>query len=286
MMKESEITIILKWLNTIKVDMADDPILVGGFKYINHKLAEIHGFFEPLNRYMIEVAIAIRDVGKQLNIAQRTFEFEMAEKLANDTDVRDQKSYADREALAKSMLKNNLDEIQDLEQQLHNLKQFERILKLKSSNLQRINRDIRLQERALSTDLRLSMQTPGIPDDSESDYESSFDKIKKRKLEEEEFPDDFFESVEKDPVEKIETEKDTTHEEKDPVKGKSKKESSKMTLSEEEDLDGEIDSVLKEDDLSSVLVEKTPEDEPDKYFEKEKLDDDEEIDISALFADL
>lgn len=297
-MKDSEVNKILKWLEEIRVDIADDPFTAGGPRYISKKLAEIHGYLEPLTNYQMQVMLELRRCENQLMIAQREFEFEIAEKLANDPDVRVQKSLRDREALAKSMLKHLVEKIEDLRQEQHSLEQFLRIIRLKSTNLNRANRDIRLQERAIYTELKLSGSAPNTLPDEPSEFRGAYEVVK---MKDEDFPEDLFEeweekepdsvkkepeSVKKVPKKPLEAKKIEPKKIAEPKPTKNKVEvrepeiPQKLSDAEEKDLDSEIKTTLT-GDLDSVLAEDS---EEPKSEEKKVSVDDEEIDIDQLFG--
>jgi hypothetical protein len=153
-MENDRIQQIIKRMDEIYVKLDPNPIRLGP-SYIHEKLTMCSDFLQEIENIFAEIFTEEMDKRKSLNQKEQLYQLELEEKLAKDPEVRKQKSMSDREAFAKSLLRDLEKEIHQLETELLDLSHLKKIINLKNKQLKRANSDIRLQNDAIKSAIKL-----------------------------------------------------------------------------------------------------------------------------------
>lgn len=139
----------------LEIRVVFEPETVPRPAFINEKIWECHRLIEEVERVHIEITKEMSVLQRSLNDTTAEYQSKKEECLMRE-DIRQLPSIKDREAKANQSLKEELDRIKTLENELSSLNNLLRAVDLKMKNLNRLNADIRLQVRVLEQQVRLN----------------------------------------------------------------------------------------------------------------------------------
>lgn len=154
-MEDERVDEIFTRLEEIDIELDYDPIERGP-KFLNNMVASCRNYTTEVQKYMRECQMYMRTVARQLRTAEAQFQLEYNDLMANDPDIVQMRglSRADREALANTKLREQIQEITGLEMSLTDAGHVETVIDSKLRELRDINRDIRLQKRLIEDEIQ------------------------------------------------------------------------------------------------------------------------------------
>jgi hypothetical protein len=145
---------IFSFITDNSIELSEDPLRMGP-KYLNGKVAECRNLTTRLQEYE-RVVIQYRLIeDRTLNNLESTYEMTYNDMLANDPRVLKKTSAKDREATVKSILQDQITEIEQCKSRLTDLGHVQSIIKSKLVEFQHTNRDIRLQMQIIQDEIKL-----------------------------------------------------------------------------------------------------------------------------------
>lgn len=123
--------------------------------YINEKIGECHVAIEEVERFNIEVSKEISITTQAFNSASSEYNMKKQTLLTENKEVLSFQNIKDREAKANSFLKQELETVTSLENEVEDLNNLLKVINLKIKNLNRINTDIKMQLRLLEAQIKL-----------------------------------------------------------------------------------------------------------------------------------
>lgn len=153
-MKDERVDEIFARLEDIDIELDYDPIERGP-KFLNNMVASCRNYTTEVQRYMRECQMYRRTIERKLRTAEAEYELEYNHLMANDEEIIQMRalSRVDREALAKTKLRERVEEITALELALTDSGHVETVIDSKLRELRDINRDIRLQKRLIEDEI-------------------------------------------------------------------------------------------------------------------------------------
>lgn len=153
-MNDERVEEIFARLAEINIELDYDPIERGP-KFLNHMVAKCRNSTTEVQKYMRECQMFIRTIQRQLRTAEARFQIEYNELMANDPDIAKMRAHsrADREALANTKLREQIEEINQLELAVTDAGHVETVIDSKLRELRDVNRDIRLQKRLIEDEI-------------------------------------------------------------------------------------------------------------------------------------
>ena len=145
-------------------------------RYINQKIGECHAYIEEVEHFSIEVSREVSVLEQALNNSTAEYD-EKKEGLLLREDIKNLPNIRDREAKANQHLKEELDRIKTYKNDLSAMLRLEKDLHVKMKNLDRVNKDIKSQLRAMEAQMRIMGGSPGGAVDAAS--KSLIDEFKK-----------------------------------------------------------------------------------------------------------
>jgi len=131
-------------LDEFYVRLEKDPTVMGP-SYVHEKLKECRDYSIEIEELLIEFYDVQRRVKNMLTAHKRAYEAEKSELLVLDDEVRKGKSASDRTAIAEYKLKDDQEKINNLEEQLVNVRYVLKAVELKKEGMNRTNNDIKKQ---------------------------------------------------------------------------------------------------------------------------------------------
>ena len=137
-MKEERIDEIFNFIEESNIDLDEDPIRKGP-KYLNKMVAETRNLSNHIQKYEREVAKEKLSFERALNKKEAEFELQKNDLMSNDPSVMNKSSVKDREAAVHNMLKDLVEEIQNIKNNLTDLGHVETVINSKIRELKDCN---------------------------------------------------------------------------------------------------------------------------------------------------
>jgi hypothetical protein len=129
-------------------------------RYINQKIGECHSYIEEVEHSSIEVSREISVLEQALNNSTAEYDAKKEGLLLRE-DIKNLPNIRDREAKSNQYLKEELDRIKTYKNNLSAMLRLEKDLHVKMKNLDRVNKDIKSQLRAMEAQMRIMGGSPG-----------------------------------------------------------------------------------------------------------------------------
>jgi hypothetical protein len=155
-------------------------------RYINQKIGECHAYIEEVEHSSIEVSREISALEQALNNSTAEYDSKKEGLLLRE-DIKNLPNIRDREAKANQYLKEELDRTKTYKNDLSAMLRLEKDLHVKMKNLDRVNKDIKSQLRAMEAQMRIMGGSPGGAIDAAS--KSLIDEFKKTMTDTDSFED-------------------------------------------------------------------------------------------------
>lgn len=128
-------------------------------RYINKKIGECHACIEEVEHFSIEVSREISVLEQALNNSTAEYDSKKEELILKE-GTKELPSIKDREAKANQQLREELGRIKEYKSQLTALVRLEKDLHAKMRNLDRVNKDIKTQQRVMEAQMKLLGNAP------------------------------------------------------------------------------------------------------------------------------
>jgi hypothetical protein len=149
-------------LIAINMEISNGTVMVPDPSYINRKIGECHIYIGEVEKFYINVSKEISVIQRALNNARAKYESEKDNLLTTKETIRSLPSIVEREAMANSLLKDSIREIQNYENELSDLNNLFKAINHKNKNLIRANQDIKSQMRMVEAQVRLGSPTDAV----------------------------------------------------------------------------------------------------------------------------
>lgn len=151
-------------LGTMQVQLDSDPLAYGP-KRLNAKVAEARGMLSRCERTFTQVSKDLLALQRRHRARETEFKIKMSDLFANDPETRAGRNVSDREALARTKLKEDVQEIARLENLIQDLQTLMTVIKAKRADLRdvmgRLKDQIRLCQEETGLGGRWGSQVPG-----------------------------------------------------------------------------------------------------------------------------
>jgi hypothetical protein len=152
-MKFENIEKIYARLEEISVKI--EPKSIPNPSYISEKIGQCHICIEEVEKFFIQVSRELSVYQRAMNNAEAAYIMARDELLSTDAEIISLPSSKDREARANNRLKSQLFQIRDYKSQLSDLERVFNAINVKLKNLDRQNRDIKVQLRLMESQIKL-----------------------------------------------------------------------------------------------------------------------------------
>jgi hypothetical protein len=132
-----------------------EPKSIPNPHYISEKIGQCHVCIEEVEKFFIQISRELSIHQRALNNAEATYITARDELLSTDPDIISLPSSKDREARANTRLKSQFYQIKDYKNQLSDLERLFGAINVKLKNLDRQNRDIKVQLRLMESQIKL-----------------------------------------------------------------------------------------------------------------------------------
>lgn len=144
---------ILDEIADFHVTLEEDPTLPQlGTRYLQRMTAQCRSYLNRVQYYVQTVGKFERDLRIQVQQKEMDIVLKIDSLLADDPIVRQQPSIGDRRALAAAKLKNEHEDVSLLRLDLMNAQETFKLIKMKYTDLQRANADIKTQRQLVRDD--------------------------------------------------------------------------------------------------------------------------------------
>lgn len=173
-MDDERVDEIFSRLEEIDIELDYDPIERGP-KFLNNMVASCRNYTTEVQKYMRECQMYRRTLERELRTLEAQYEVEYNHLMANDEEIIQMRglSRADREALAKTKLRDRVEEITNLTLNLTDAGHVETVIDSKLRELRDINRDIRLQKRLIEDEIQTGAFWGNDQDHDEKRFDAS-----------------------------------------------------------------------------------------------------------------
>jgi hypothetical protein len=161
----------------LAIEIKLDAVNIPDPKAINQKIGECHAYIQEVEHYSIEVSREVSVLEQALNNSTAEYEAKKEELLSKSEEIKNLPSIRDREAKANQHLKEEMSRVKTYKNELSAMAHIEKALYLKMKNLDRVNKDIKSQLRAMEAQMRIMGSAPGGAVDSAT--KSLMDEFKK-----------------------------------------------------------------------------------------------------------
>jgi len=149
-----QLSSILVEIAAFEVELAEDPTIPDlGVKYLNGRISLCRKYLNRVIYYVQTIGKQVKELTVQTRQMELDLELKLAQKLADDPEVRKQPSIEDRKALALMLLKPEHDNLGNLRLELLDATETLKIVKLKHQDLIRTNADIKSQRQLVKDDM-------------------------------------------------------------------------------------------------------------------------------------
>jgi hypothetical protein len=153
-----QFSVILEEIAAFEVELAEDPTLPDlGVRYLNSRVALCRKYLNRVIYYMQTIGKQVKELTVETRQMELDLELKLAQKLADDPEVRKQPSIEDRKALATMLLRPEHDNLSALRLELLDAAETYKIVKLKHQDLIRTNADVKSQRQLVRDDADAQM---------------------------------------------------------------------------------------------------------------------------------
>lgn len=152
---------IFQALATMDVTLDTDP-LAHGPKRMNGKIATCRNFLDRCQQLFIQVSNHQHILKRAGRVAQLEFNMKLQDMLANDPETRAGRSLRDREAIATMKLRDEREQMSDIESSTEDLDTVMSVIKAKRDDLKDILNRIRDQLKLCQEELNLGGRWGGV----------------------------------------------------------------------------------------------------------------------------
>jgi predicted nucleic acid-binding Zn-ribbon protein len=144
-----------------EISLKVDPGHIPSPRTINENLGQCHIYLEEINKAYIKVIKEMSILQRHLNNRQTDFEIKLDSFISTNDEIIALPSSRDREAKAKTMLKSEIVEIKQLENEIEDLEKLIKVISMRHKDMARANMDIRIQSRLMESEIKLNgMSSP------------------------------------------------------------------------------------------------------------------------------
>ena len=153
-MEEERVDEIFARIGDMELELDYDPIERGP-KFLNTMVASCRNYTNEVQRYARECQMHLRQVERNLRVAEADFELQYNDLMANDPEIIRMRnlSKADRDALARTKLQKEINDINQLKLALTDAGHVQTVIESKFGELKSIIRDIRLQKNLIEAEI-------------------------------------------------------------------------------------------------------------------------------------
>lgn len=153
-MKDERVDEIFGRIEELNIDLDYDPIERGP-KFLNNQIARCRNYNNEVQKFMREVQAELRQIERVLHLTQAQFDLKFDDLMANDPQIVSMRnlSKSDREATARTKLRDTIEEINELENERTNLKHVETVIDSKLRELRDVTRDLKMQHRLIQAEI-------------------------------------------------------------------------------------------------------------------------------------
>ncbi len=152
-MKLERINQIYEELSKYSIELAEDPTTMGP-QYIVRMTSECRNFLNSVTRILLEIHRDRQNTANRLGRLRGVFAIKSDDLLASNADVIRRPNIRDREAAIKVILKEDVAEIVEAEEDLRNLDAIATAVKLCHAELVRTDGQIRTQRSAIQDEIK------------------------------------------------------------------------------------------------------------------------------------
>jgi hypothetical protein len=138
------------------ISLKVDPNHIPSPRMINENIGRCHIFMEEISKTYIQITQAISHTQRRLNNKTTDYEIKLDSLLATDEEILALPSSRDREARARTLLKNEILEIKDIQFEVNDLERLLKIVLLRQKDMTRANSDAKAQSKLLDSEIKLN----------------------------------------------------------------------------------------------------------------------------------
>lgn len=151
-MKDERVKAIYDELNRYEIELASDPVSLGP-KYLQELIATCRNYMTQITKLLMEVNLEKQMATRELNAAQTVYDMEADDLLANDERVRRAPNIKDREAIIKTLLREQLRTISTNKATVNDLACIEKAVKHKHQELKDTMDAIKMQKSLINAEI-------------------------------------------------------------------------------------------------------------------------------------
>jgi len=153
-MDDQRVDEVFERIAEMDLELDYDPIERGP-KFLNNMVAKCRNFTNEVQRFARECQMYLRTIERELRTLEADFEIQYNDLLSNDPEIISMRglSRADREALARTKLQEEVERINTLQLALTDAGHVETVIDSKLRELRDVNRDIRLQKQLIQSEI-------------------------------------------------------------------------------------------------------------------------------------
>lgn len=151
-MKDERVKEIYDELNRYEVELASDPVSLGP-KYLQELIATCRNHMSQITKILMEVNLEKQMVSREMNAAQTLYDVEADELLATDERVKRAPNIKDREAIIKTLLRDQLRTIATKKAEVNDLTCIEKAVKHKHQELKDTMDAIKMQKSLINAEI-------------------------------------------------------------------------------------------------------------------------------------
>lgn len=153
-----QLSAILEEIAAFEVELEDDPTAPHlGTRYLSGRIAVCRKYLNRVVFYVQTIGKQVKELTVETRQTELDLELKLAQKLADDPEVRKQPSIEDRKALALMLLKEEHDRLAKLRIDLLDVTETLKIVRMKHQDLIRTNSDIRSQRQLVKDDIDVQL---------------------------------------------------------------------------------------------------------------------------------
>lgn len=150
-MEQSYVDRIYKEIGELRIELEPDPTILGA-RYIQGVTSKCRNYLNRVTQIRIQLSQKKRNLMMQVAGAETALSIERSRLLAEDDTVKRGSNIADREAIANTMLRRQINDIASMKMDLLDIETVDKAVKMSHDELIRTSQEIKVQRSLLFSD--------------------------------------------------------------------------------------------------------------------------------------